>query len=345
MRVVMVGNSTLAKAQFGGRELQMIRTMHELENLGLDVQLYNEWETDLKAVDVVHVFGLDPENIRLIRFAKNMGLKIVLSSVFYPLQSPNLWRLVSKFWPSHKLFRNHIVDKREIIKLADIIAPNTTVEKRMLKHIFNVSENDCKIIANGVEERFSNGDARIFRDKYGISNNFMLYVGRIEPRKNTDKLIYAAEELKIPLVIVGSFNHEYADYVKKCKNLASENTRFIESIPHSSAELASAYTASSLFVLPSFYETPGLSALEAAAAGAKVVVTKVGGAEDYFGDFAWYIDPNDEMDIKEKIKRAWESKGNSRLKEHIIKNYNWRKIAQDTKVIYEEVCANIKRAI
>ncbi len=80
----------------------------------------------------------------------------------------------------------------------------------------------------------------------------------------------------------------------------------------------------------SWYETPGLSSLEAAASGCAIVSTEVGTAYEYFGDYAEYCDPKDINSIKSAIERAWEKGPLELLKEKIIEYYNWERAAMLT---------------
>jgi glycosyltransferase involved in cell wall biosynthesis len=90
-------------------------------------------------------------------------------------------------------------------------------------------------------------------------------------------------------------------------------------------------------VLPSLYETPGLSALEAALAGAKVVITERGGTMEYFGNMAEYVNPGSVKSIRKAIRRSISKEENKRLREHIRKNFLWEKIAQKLYETYLEV--------
>ena len=79
----------------------------------------------------------------------------------------------------------------------------------------------------------------------------------------------------------------------------------IGSLDNQSEMLASAYAASDTFVLPSQFETPGISALEAALAGAKIVITPYGGTKEYFKNMAEYVDSGSSEAIKAGIEKSW----------------------------------------
>ncbi len=63
-------------------------------------------------------------------------------------------------------------------------------------------------------------------------------------------------------------------------------------LDHHDPLLASAYAAARVFALPSWFETPGLAALEAALAGCAVVITPYGSTREYFGDLVEYARPH-----------------------------------------------------
>ncbi len=101
--------------------------------------------------------------------------------------------------------------------------------------------------------------------------------------------------------------------------------------------LASAYSACDVFVLPSEYETPGIAAMEAALAGAKIVITPFGGTRDYFGDDVIYIDPTSAEDIARGIRAALGREKDTTLRERFRKEFVWDKVGEKTKQVYEHV--------
>ena len=96
---------------------------------------------------------------------------------------------------------------------------------------------------------------------------FVLSVGRIEPRKNTLGLIRAARRLELPLVIAGEAPPGFERYEAECRRAAGDRTIWLGRLDHHDPLLASAYAAARVFALPSWFETPGLAALEAALGG------------------------------------------------------------------------------
>jgi glycosyltransferase involved in cell wall biosynthesis len=100
------------------------------------------------------------------------------------------------------------------------------------------------------------------------------------------------------------------------------------------ATLESLYAACEVFALPSIHEGTGLVALEAAACGAKVVITKNGGPPDYFQTYAEYVDPRKETDIARALRAAWEKPRTDELRRHVLENLSWKKSAEQLVAAY-----------
>jgi glycosyltransferase involved in cell wall biosynthesis len=99
--------------------------------------------------------------------------------------------------------------------------------------------------------------------------------------------------------------------------------RHIPALPSDSPLLASAYAACDVFVLPAYYETPGLAALEAGLAGAKICITRHGGTMEYFGDLADYLEPSDQASIRNALMAALARPKTPQLRETILSKYLW----------------------
>jgi glycosyltransferase involved in cell wall biosynthesis len=108
-------------------------------------------------------------------------------------------------------------------------------------------------------------------------------------------------------------------------------------LDHHDPLLSSAYAAARVFALPSWFETPGLAALEAALAGSPVVITPYGSTRDYFGDLVEYARPDREAEITRAVARCWEEGADPRLSRRIAADYLWPKVAQSTAEAYDQV--------
>jgi glycosyltransferase involved in cell wall biosynthesis len=220
---------------------------------------------------------------------------------------------------------------------ANAVLPNTQAEAHLMQYAMNVSSDNLFIVSNGVEERFAKAPSDLFIRQYGMQD-FILYVGQIGPhRKNVHMLLKALEQVNRPAVIIGAFDDSPSGH--NCRMLAKQNPHLliIDELSHDSMLLASAYSACDVFVLPSLYETPGIAALEAALAGAKIAITPFGGTKDYFGSDAVYVDPTSVDDIANGIQAALAKEKNTVLSERIKRDFVWEKVGEKTKQVYEHV--------
>ena len=81
MKILLHGYNTCCQNQAGGVQTR-IRKIHDLiKQRDLEVDYFSPFEIDLRNYDVLHVFRLDYETRGLIRCAKRLGLKVVLSSI------------------------------------------------------------------------------------------------------------------------------------------------------------------------------------------------------------------------------------------------------------------------
>ena len=87
----------------------------------------------------------------------------------------------------------------------------------------------------------------------------------------------------------------------------------------------------------SWFETTGLSTLEAAACGCSVVISKKGDQVEYFEENAHYAMPDDIESIKSALLDADKKGHSSALQEKILIDYNWDKTAEQTMKAYRSV--------
>jgi glycosyltransferase involved in cell wall biosynthesis len=186
------------------------------------------------------------------------------------------------------------------------------------------------------------------RMKYGVSDQFILFVGTLQPRKNITRLIEAFhrvitssnQEDKLQLIIVGKRGWLYDEILAKPKELGIEDrVKFLENV--NDEELHLFYKHALCYVLPSLYEGFGLPVLEAMQQGCPVITSNVSSLPEAGGDAALYVNPEDVSDITKKIKDViTDEKLRKQLREkgfEQVKKFSWEKTAQETLKVLEEV--------
>lgn len=188
----------------------------------------------------------------------------------------------------------------------------------------------------GFNRDFSSADPRAFVSRHGLKD-FVLCVGRLEPRKNQWQLIEVFRSLPhLTLVLIGVFSDPSMEPLIKA--YAPPNVRFFSRLPF--AELVSAYAAARVHVLPSWYELPGLVSLEAAAAGCRIVSTDWGTAPDYLGDKVAYCSPDHPAGIREAVLKAYDTDATASLREYVLENFSWKRAARKCMDVYERLSRN-----
>jgi len=326
----------------GGLWIQVQKTMGYLRSRGFEVTTFEASDTiSLRSYDLCHVMGANIGTFHSVRELHRKGMPLVVSPVFFSLHSAGFLRsalamqgFINRF--VHGLWTDYgfIAD---LCRWARVVVPNTQAEARLLSGGFLVEEEKIIVIPNGVDDRFYLARPNAFRERYGLQG-FILNVGYFGmARKNTLRLIRTLGHIDVPAVIIGQA--EDPQYFEHCRREAKGNPRIllIDALPHDSELLASAYASCDVFVLPSLFETPGIAALEAALAGAKIVITKYGGTEEYFGQWAEYIEPRSDESVASGLRAALERPKTTDLREHVRKNFLWTNIGEKTVGVYEKV--------
>ena len=118
---------------------------------------------------------------------------------------------------------------------------------------------------------------------------------------------------------------------------AASRVSWLGRLDHHDPLLASAYAAARVFALPSWFETPGLAALEAGLAGCSITITPYGSTRDYFGDLVEYARPDRPAEIRRAVMKCWEDGPDPRLSRSIATHYLWPNVAQITAEVYDQV--------
>lgn len=330
----------------GGGEVQLMATADALRAVGVDARLLRPGE-DPAGADVVHLFGSRPEHLELAEAARRRGTPTVLSTI--------AWFDLASYWrgargPGRKLracagFLARAACpalpswRRRLYAHARMLLPNSTAEARQLARYFGVPPERIHVVPNGADERFARADPGPFARRAGL-RDFALCAGRIEPRKNQLGLLRAMRGAEVPVVVLGDPVQGHEDYVRACRREAGPNVRFVPRIGHDDPLLASAYAACACLVLPSWFETPGLAALEAGMQGVPLVLPEAGAAREYFGEHALYVRPGDARGIRRAVLAAIQRGRDRRLAALVRRNYTWRAAAEATRDAYRRALSH-----
>lgn len=328
----------------GGGGIVALKTKEYLEKEGINVKLFNYWNDKIKDHDILHNIGTGSSCFDVIESAHSQKVPIALTTIYDLHQVSYILKSDMPIKTKVSQIGYNIINKhfqgfskvKKMLDMADVLFPDTWMEGNLLAKQFKIPKEKIFPVPHGVDKRFMHATPDEFEEKYKLKD-FILFVGRIDVRKNVLNLIKALKGTDIPLVIIGNCEPHLQDYFNECKKEADENVHFLGTLDHDSTLLESAYAAAKVVTLPAEYETPGLVALEAGLAKANIVITERGSTKDYYKEHAKYINPEDREDIKEKLIEAHNSPKKDSLKEHIKENYLWDKIAKKTLEGYKKV--------
>lgn len=214
--------------------------------------------------------------------------------------------------------------------------------------LLNIPEEKIRVIYNGVDERFSSGRSsereNVLKKRFGL-NDYILFLGVLEPRKNVSRLIRAysalSSELKhYKLVIAGGHGWLYEEMYSLVKELSLQN-RVIFTGMVCDEELPDLYRGASLFVYPSLMEGFGIPPLEAMACGIPVIASNTSSFPEVLCDAALLVNPLNEEEITSAItgiltdKEVYQNLVNKGLKRASL--FSWKESARRTLDVYREL--------
>lgn len=242
--------------------------------------------------------------------------------------------------------------ERRLVHSVDGIIAATHHERQLLRQVFRVSPGQVSVVPLGVDlNQFQPRDQVAARIELGRpkEEKLLLAVGRIEPLKGFDILIRALAEMthteQVTLVVIGG-DEQAASEFSRLRSVADEvgvfdRVEFPGAIHHE--RLADYYNAADVVVIPSFYESFGLVALEAMASGVPVVASRVGGLTSTVADGrSGYLVPwrcpepfAEKIDLllsNDELRRALGVSG-----VESVQRYSWQKVASTLLSIYEDI--------
>jgi glycosyltransferase involved in cell wall biosynthesis len=222
--------------------------------------------------------------------------------------------------------------------------------KRDILKFFNVPPDKVVVTPNAIDDRFNEPPSaqrvQEIRERYQLSQAYILYVGNIKPHKNLERLIEAFQYVRsqgrqeLELLLIG-------DEISKLQSLRRavhkhglhRYVRFHGFVPDDT--LAVLYRLASVFVFPSLYEGFGLPPLEAMACGTPVVTSNVSSLPEVVGDAAILVDPYDAQSIADGILKVLHS---SHLRADLrergyarVREYSWERSVRTVRKVYGEV--------
>lgn len=231
-----------------------------------------------------------------------------------------------------------------------IITVSESSKRDIIKYL-GVEEEKIKIIYPGVDyEKFSRyptaAEIKGVKEKYNLPDEYVLYMGTLEPRKNIPSIIEAFYQLKqqddpqvqaLKLVLAGKKGWLFESIFKKVQELGIEDdVVFTDYVAEEDKTVI--YNQARIFVFPSLYEGFGIPVLEAMAASIPVITSNVSSLPEVAGNAGILVEPMDVSAIAQGMYKLLKDKGY--CKEIVKKGheqaekFNWNKSADSLINIY-----------
>lgn len=236
---------------------------------------------------------------------------------------------------------------------AMIITPTESVKRELCEHL-GVESGKVAVTPEAprsVFKRMEREETLETRRRLGVRDDFILFVGTIEPRKNLLALTQAFEEilrtthLHPQLVIAGKEGWLMNDFFSFVKEAGlADHICFTGYL--ADEDLRALYSSCSVFVYPSLYEGFGLPPLEAMACGAPVISSRIPAIVETVGSAAHLINPTRVQDLTDVIA---ELLSNRQARERLsmaglerVKRFTWERTAQSTREVYIEALERVR---
>ncbi|HAI63116.1 TPA: hypothetical protein DCL89_02710 [candidate division WWE3 bacterium] len=375
MKILMLGRYHLMD-HGGGDKVQVENTARELRNLGIDVEIRTDEDFIPQNYDLIHLFQLDwtPETYLYAQKAHEAGKPIILSPIHHSIKEVKRFddeyvfdfRRISKVLFNNQFHRDTFKNvyrsltdpkkikptlisvihgfqkmQKEVLEMSEKVLVQTDLETKDLEETFGVKIDAVKV-PNGVSRNFSETDAETENRNPLNLSDYIICVGRIEPRKNQLAVISAVEKLReemgedLQLVLIGvSTGLKHFEYGRMFNDKKSECPwiHHIEKVPYQ--DMPAYYRNAKVGVSASWFETTGLTSLESLFCGANAVASGER-AKEYLKDYASYCDPGSVDSIAQAIKTQLKA-SRPQIADELRKEYTWEKAAAKTLEVYREV--------
>jgi glycosyltransferase involved in cell wall biosynthesis len=202
-----------------------------------------------------------------------------------------------EFFPPKGRAWHRAIKPNQLIKHAAHVITVSEHTKQDLQELFGLKADEISVVSPGVGPEFrslNDRETERTRRYYELPEEFFLFMGAIEPRKNIEGLISAFELIDAPehLVIAGGkgwLNRNV--YQQAATSPKRDKIHFLGYV--SADDKPSLYNLATALVYPSFYEGFGMPPVEAMACGTPVIASHVSSLPEVVGQAGLLVNPHD----------------------------------------------------
>ncbi|MFH0793267.1 MAG: glycosyltransferase family 1 protein [bacterium] len=272
---------------------------------------------------------------------------VCIHDLSYLVQPERVTRLRGAYW---QRWTNRTV------AVADMIVTDSQYSKRDILRYFDYPEEDVRVVYPGIAARFKPAadrmGVRAVLERYGVPQDYLLFVGTLEPGKNVHRLVEAFAQVRragfrdLWLVLVGKKGWKFDEVYRALERQKVRDwVKFPGYVPDD--DLPAFYQGARLFCFPSLNEGFGLPLAEAMACGTPCLTSNVSSLPEIAGDAAAQVDPYDSEAMAEAMigllrdeerMEMLRAKGPGRVAE-----FSWERTARGLFEVFKEVVARPPR--
>jgi glycosyltransferase involved in cell wall biosynthesis len=266
-------------------------------------------------------------------------------------------RYPGAFRPFNRCYLS-LVTRASTRRAARVITVSASTRRDVIT-LTGVPADKVIVVPNGVTPEFSPADpAEVsrFRQRVGLPERYILFLGTLEPRKNLVRLLEAYALLRTreqdgvaagainptipPLVIAGAKGWFYQEIFARVADLGlAEHVIFPGFVP--AEELPWWYRGAEIFVYPSLFEGFGLPVLEAMACGTPTITSRASSLPEVAGEAAILVDPEDVEQLADALHCVLTTPGLAgQLRAAGLRQaacFPWERTAAATREVYRSV--------
>jgi len=295
-------------------------------------QLRHQIEKD--KIDLYH--GLSNELPKDIHKSRIRSIVTIHDLIF--LRHPQWYPAIDRFIYKKKFSYS--------CQIADTIIAISQQTRNDLLEYFQIDERKVEVIYQGCNHVFkhflADDEKKKIKEKWKLPDEYILYVGTIEERKNLLSVIKSLHlgKITIPLVVVGKQTKYYKKVKEYIDKHAVKHIYFLREV--SVLELPGIYQMASLFIYPSVFEGFGIPILEALYSRIPVITSKGGCFKEAGGESSIYINP---MDVEEMIHAIQSILKDEELRKDMVdrgyehaQQFSDEQIARKVVLLYDRLC-------
>lgn len=253
-----------------------------------------------------------------------------------------------EWFPPKQDFSVNVLVPKSLQKAKRIIAVSQSTARDIQKQ-FKISPKKITTIHEGYEPAKAPSKLSIhaLRKSLHLKEDYLLYIGTLEPRKNIAGMIEAFDALvrrkprrykDVQLVLAGAKGYQFKENYKAIQAVQAGSVRYVGYV--SAKDKAALLQGAMAFLFPSLYEGFGLPVIEAMAAGTPVITSNVASLPEVTGKAALLVNPSSSLSIQQAIEKIMSAKTRASLSKKgkvQAKQFSWDRCAKETLKVYEEV--------